>query len=70
MGQWTGKWKSGFHQKCNCECGIEGGAEIYVETFDSEHLGSMQHDGETRNVKEYLCKECIAKFGKRIIVNG
>lgn len=70
MGEWTGRWKCNFMnvKKCKCECGKEGGVERYVEIFDAEHLDSMQHDGETREVIRYICPDCIKKYGQKRIV--
>ena len=63
MGEWTGHWKCGISEDCECECGKVGGAKRQIQTFDSEHIDSLRHDGETRVCISYVCEECKRKFG-------
>lgn len=58
MGNWTGRWISSPRVKCKCKCGKENGAEKWTETFDSEHIDSLEHDGETREYIKYFCEVC------------
>lgn len=67
MGEWTGKWKSSGHIKCQCQCGTPNGAETWDSTFDADDLQAMKHDGETESYIRYLCPLCIKKYGAQPI---